>query len=191
MIETYYNILQGLWREIDFRHPNPMVCNTDIHKYNSILQEDRVYTFLDGFNDRLDKIRADVLQMQPFPTLEQAYAQVRREAIRQSVMMTNEDNISGDVMLSKGGQKTQQLLSFQTSSNDKPNTITKPKPQVEGGGCTHYGNMKHTKETCFKLHGYPDWWQELKVKKKCKANGGNQPGRVTLMNAEPQLSLVS
>ena len=29
-IETYYNNLQGLWREIDFRRPNPMQCEIDI-----------------------------------------------------------------------------------------------------------------------------------------------------------------
>ena len=53
-----------------------MECDIDIQKYNSVLQEDRVYTFLDELDDRLDKIRADVLQIQPFPTVEQAYAQV-------------------------------------------------------------------------------------------------------------------
>lgn len=73
-IESYYNNLQGLWREIDFRRPNPMDCPVDIQKYNAFLQEDRVYTFLDGLDDRLDKIRSDVLQIQPFPTVEQAYA---------------------------------------------------------------------------------------------------------------------
>ncbi|KAK6932331.1 Retrotransposon Copia-like, N-terminal [Dillenia turbinata] len=73
-IEIYYNTLQGLWREIDFRHPNPMKCEVDIQKYNSMMQEDRVYTFLDRLDDRLDKIRVDVLQLQPFTTLEQAYA---------------------------------------------------------------------------------------------------------------------
>lgn len=36
-IEKYYNDLQGLWQEIDFRHPNPMECAGDIQKYNSIL----------------------------------------------------------------------------------------------------------------------------------------------------------
>ena len=36
-IEKYYNDLQGLWIEIDFRHPNPMNCATDIQKYNTIL----------------------------------------------------------------------------------------------------------------------------------------------------------
>ena len=69
-IEKYYNDLQGLWREIDFWRPNPMNCATDIQKYNTILQEDRVYTFLDGLDDWLDKIRSDVLRIHPFPTVE-------------------------------------------------------------------------------------------------------------------------
>ena len=50
-IEKYYNDLQGLWRKIDFRRPNPMECAADIQKYNSILQEERVYIFLDGLDD--------------------------------------------------------------------------------------------------------------------------------------------
>lgn len=35
-IETYYNKLQGLWREIDFRRPNPMTCESDIRRFNLI-----------------------------------------------------------------------------------------------------------------------------------------------------------
>ncbi|RVW48564.1 hypothetical protein CK203_088439 [Vitis vinifera] len=105
-------------------------------------------------------------------------------------MMMNKDTISGGAMLSRGGHKPQHQLSFQTSSNGNPNTTTKPKSQGEGGGCTHCGNTKHTKETCFKLHGYPDWWHELKAKKKCEASGGDNPGRAALMSVEPQLSLV-
>ena len=81
-IEKYYNNLQGLWWEIDFRCPNPMECSMDIQKYNLILQEDQVYTFLDGLDDRLDKTRSDVLQLKPFPTVEQAYAHVICEEIR-------------------------------------------------------------------------------------------------------------
>ncbi|XP_078165537.1 uncharacterized protein LOC144560247 [Carex rostrata] len=76
-VEDYYNSLQALWREIDFRRPNPMKCQEDIEKYNQVVQEDRVYTFLDGLDDRLDGVRADVLQMNPLPTVEQAYARVR------------------------------------------------------------------------------------------------------------------
>ncbi|KAL5183797.1 hypothetical protein HKD37_17G047613 [Glycine soja] len=60
-IETYYNNLQGLWREIDFHRPNHMEYGADIQQYNLILQEDKVYTFLDRLDDCLDKIRVDVL----------------------------------------------------------------------------------------------------------------------------------
>lgn len=79
-----------------------MRCAADIQIYNRQLQEDRVYVFLDGLDDRLDNIRGDVLQMHPFPSVEQAYGYVRREAIRQAVM--NKDGpheIPGAVLVSK------------------------------------------------------------------------------------------
>ena len=44
-LKKYYNELQGLWKEIDFRRPNPMVCTMDIKKHNSWVQQDRVYFF--------------------------------------------------------------------------------------------------------------------------------------------------
>lgn len=165
-IETYFNHLQGLWREINFRRPNPMKCQFDIEKYISILQEDRVYTFLDGLDDRLDKIRGDVLQLKPFPTVEEEYALVRQKDLRQSVMLTKED-ISSAAMISRTGQGSQRQVSFQPMINGKNNT---PKQkQQEGRGGTHCGNPKHTTETCFQLNGTPDWWYELKKKRKQEA----------------------
>ena len=46
-----------------------------------------------------------MLHKQPLPTIEQAYAQVRIEDLRQFVMMKKEVTISGGAMLSKGGHK--------------------------------------------------------------------------------------
>ncbi|KAG8371537.1 hypothetical protein BUALT_Bualt13G0098200 [Buddleja alternifolia] len=106
---------------------------------------------LDGHDDRLDKIQVDVLQLQPSLPVEQAYAYVRQEDLRQTVMLAKEDNISNMAMISKAGQKPQHQHSLQMMAKGKPKT------QVEEGGCTHCGNTKHTKDTCFKLHGYPDW----------------------------------
>ncbi|RDY12986.1 hypothetical protein CR513_02166, partial [Mucuna pruriens] len=39
-------------------------------------QEGRVYTFLNGLNDKLDKFCSDVLQTILFPTIKQAYTHV-------------------------------------------------------------------------------------------------------------------
>jgi hypothetical protein len=74
--------LQALWQEIDFRRPNPMTYSEEIEKFNKYIQENRVYIFLDGLDDKLDRVRADVVQMTLFPTVEQAYARVRQEATR-------------------------------------------------------------------------------------------------------------
>ncbi|KAJ7971594.1 UBN2_3 domain-containing protein [Quillaja saponaria] len=162
-IESYYNSLQGLWREIDFRRPNPMVCTGDIQKWNSLLQEDRVYIFLDGLDDRLDKIRSDVLRLQPFPTIEQAYAYVPKEDNRQAVMLAGTETTPGAVLASKGikvGQPPVLQINKSgsiPSNGGKANASTKTKGTEGGGsGCTYCGNPKHTRETCFKLHGYPE-----------------------------------
>lgn len=177
-LETYYNSLQGLWREIYFRRPNPMTCEEDIRIYNTTVQEDRVYTFLDGLDDRLDNIRADILRMQPFPTIEQAYAEVRKENQRQTVKLTKEDTGSSLAMMSKGGQKSVPPQAELRLANGGK----KSKTSSEAGGCTHCGNPKHTKDNCFKLHGYPEWWHDLKAKKK------RESGYTSLANVEPTKS---
>jgi len=193
-IEKYYNNLQGLWREIDFQRPNPMDCVVDIQKYNLILQEDRVYTFLDGLDDRLDKTRSDVLQLKPFPTMEQAYAHVRREEIRQTVMTSGAESAPGMVMNSKGLKAgryhTPIKTGFFSLNNDRPNPSEKMPAPSDGIKCTHCGNAKHTRETCFKLHGYPDWWHELQTRKKRDTHNGST-GRVAIATGEPSLSLTS
>ena len=57
--------------------------------------------------------------------------------------------------------------------------------------CSHYGNSKHTRDTCFKLHGYPDWWQKLQAKKKCNdTNIEPNTSKMTVATTEPQLSPI-
>jgi hypothetical protein len=109
-LEFFFADLQGLWREIDFHHPNSLKCVDDIQNYNDLIQEDRVYVFLDGLDDRLDKIRGDILQMRLFPTIEQAYAHVRQEDVRQVVMINGDSTEFSIAILAsksfKPGQST-------------------------------------------------------------------------------------
>ena len=135
-----------------------MAYAIDIQKYHSILQEEQVYTFLDGLDERLDHVRSDVLCLKPFPSIEQAYAHIRREDFRQSVMVSRAEVVaSGAIMAIKGVKSghSQTLLKSGSSSQSKGHS--------DGNKCTHCGSTKHTRETCFKLHGYPDWWHELQA----------------------------
>ncbi|XP_078166104.1 uncharacterized protein LOC144560731 [Carex rostrata] len=52
-----------------------------------------------------------------------------------------------------------------SSTKFNSNSTRNQSQSATGAGCTHCGNPKHTKETCFKLHGYPEWWKELKKKR--------------------------
>ncbi|CAL2238346.1 unnamed protein product [Prunus armeniaca] len=71
-----------------------MKCDFDIKERNANLQEDRVYIFLDCLDDRLDKALRDILQMSPFLTVEQAYAFVQREDLRQAIVMDTQASIA-------------------------------------------------------------------------------------------------
>lgn len=57
-----------------------------------------------------------------------------------------------------------------------------------GSGCTHCGNPKHTRDTCFKLHDYPEWWNKLKAYKQKENSGGTT--RVAIACVEPQPSFA-
>jgi hypothetical protein len=87
-----------------------MKCVADIQNYNKLIQEDWVYVFLDGLDNRLDKIRGDILQMRLFSTIEQAYAHVRQEAVWQAVMINDDSTEFPEAVLAsksiKPGQST-------------------------------------------------------------------------------------
>ena len=50
---------------------------------------------------------------------------------------------------------------------------------------------KDTRETCFKLHGYPEWWNDFQARKKREGTSTNEDiGRAAIASAEHQLSLT-
>ena len=164
-----------------------------IQKYNSILLEDRVYTFLDGLDDILDKTRSDVLQLKPFPTVEQAYAFVHREEVRQIVMISGADTTPGAVMASKGimGSHYHTLVELWALSLTSRKSSSKTKTPSDGMKCAHCGNPKHTCDICFKLHGYPDWWNDFQARKKREASAtDDHTGRAVVVTCGPSLSLI-
>ncbi|KAJ0077247.1 hypothetical protein Patl1_36424 [Pistacia atlantica] len=164
-----------------------MECAVDIQHYNLILQEDIVYVFLDCLDDRLDKIQGDMLQLRPFPTVEQVYAHVCREAIRQSVMITGSANGVSSAILATKRLRLGSSAHPPTMHNGKHKSCA----SSDGLKCSHCGNSRHTRDTCFKLHGYLDWWNDLEAKKGrdlgTKDAGSGQPIVVTV---EPQLSFT-
>jgi hypothetical protein len=159
-IEEYYDDLQKLWQEIDFRCPNPMECVKDIEAFNTYIRKNRVFVFLDGLDDRLDHVRAEVLKINPFSTIEQAYEHVRRENIRQEVMIKGDGGYQNSMaMVSKGYKSAKVRLTL-----NKNNSVDKSKLKY-----SHCGGTRHVKEQCFQIVGYPKWYMERKkISSKCQ-----------------------
>jgi hypothetical protein len=61
----------------------------------------RVYTFLDGPDDTLDGVRAQVVLLSLIPMIEQAYGYIRRDATCQGII-TKGINTNSLAMVSRG-----------------------------------------------------------------------------------------
>jgi hypothetical protein len=175
-VEDYYTQLQGFWKELDVRRSNPMTNPVDVEKYNNLVQEDRVLTFLDGLDDRLDHIRATVLQIKPFLIIEQAFSLVRREENRQTLMLNKGDGVENSMVM----LATDPILAM-NKSNFKPKIGS-----VEG--CTYCHNPRHTRDKCFKLIGYPEGWKDKRKKKQWDPNPYRGEARV--VSGEPTAAPV-
>ncbi|KAK0571863.1 hypothetical protein LWI29_022757 [Acer saccharum] len=139
LISEYYGELNTIWQELDHRCPNDMTDATDVVRLNDRIEKQRVYMFLAGLDPEFDKVRADVLRMDPFPSVEGAFAYVRREAQRQATMLAPPQvSDSSALLINKG------------NLGDRK--------------CTHCGQKNHIRDACWRLNGYPEWFLEKRKK---------------------------
>ena len=71
---------------MDRQQPNPMIHAEDITIFNTFIQKQRLFQFLAGINETFDKEKRDLLNQDPLPTVEMAYAAIRLEISRCSIM---------------------------------------------------------------------------------------------------------
>ena len=58
----------------------------NITEFNRYIQRQRLYQFLTGIHDSLDKERREILNSEPLPTMETTYDAIRREIARRRIM---------------------------------------------------------------------------------------------------------
>ena len=149
-LEVFYGKLNTIWKEIDRRQPNPMIHAEDITIFNTFIQKQRLFQFLAGIHDTFDKEKRDLLHQDPLPTVEVAYATIRREISRRGIM--SHTSSPGKIPSEIGSGlavKHRSDVSFRRNEEDKTHLR-----------CSHCGGSRHTKEGCFKIIGFPEWWEE-------------------------------
>ncbi|CAO2817531.1 unnamed protein product [Amaranthus hypochondriacus] len=175
IVESYFMKLNTIWKEIDRRMPNPMKHDEDITIFNNYIQTQRLYQFLAGLDDSLDKERRDLLNPVPLPTLDMAYAAIQREILRRGIM--NHTSSSGQNPSEIGCGLIAHRRSERSSLRQEDRTNLK---------CSYCGGSRHTNDECFKLIGYPEWWEDLqKWKGATKAPVNQAGGKALFSTADP------
>ncbi|KAG8634487.1 hypothetical protein MANES_17G044450v8 [Manihot esculenta] len=173
-LEDLYNDLQAIWAEIDERQSTKIEGDNNIIIENREIQEEHLYLFLAGVQSDLDPVRREILNEEPLSTLDNAYSLLRGEKLRRAIHLPLPSPATAGSDLVGAG-----LLAKNWSDTDK-SSLRDDKSSLK---CTHCGGPRHTRDGCFKIIGYPEWWEENKIhKKKGKGQGtGNtaaqQPDR--------------
>eukprot|EP00257_Ricinus_communis_P016867 XP_015575166.1 uncharacterized protein LOC107261307 [Ricinus communis] len=156
-VSTYYTRLKRLWDEFACLLPLPACfCGaskavSDLHSMNRLMQ------FLMGLNDCYNNTKNQILVMEPLPSVNRAYSMMLSVEKQKEVHINFNEHIEGTGLMVKtqGSFQEKPFFSKVLSKKDK-----------EKQQCEHCKQKGHLKESCFKLHGYPDWFKELKDQQK-------------------------
>nr|XP_043611991.1 uncharacterized protein LOC122583676 [Erigeron canadensis] len=166
-IEDFWISLQGIWGEIDRIDPNPMKCPKDIKAYNKIRSDQKLFQFLSGLDQKFESVKKEILRLDPLPAAEAAYATIRKEAAHQQILgattttaaVEGAQGIATGLMVKEENGFEFATKRFNRSSDKQKSVIQDDKSHLT---CDECGLKRHTKDQCFRLVGYPEWWVENK-----------------------------
>ncbi|KAL5580296.1 hypothetical protein UlMin_012738 [Ulmus minor] len=142
-VTEYYNSLEGLWLELDHYQSFPMESAADAAQLHKMMEEDRIYAFLTGLRSDFDQVRVQILGKEPFPSLKEVFSYVREEESRRMVMLEKPSLENSALAIPKSGYSRIEKQEGRTS-NEK-----------DTRWCDFCKKPRHTRETCWKLHGKP------------------------------------
>ena len=96
MSVTPYNKseLQNIWHQLDLSYESNLGCEDCCLKQKRMIEE-CVFQFLAGLNKELDEVHGWILRKSPFPSIDDAFAEVKREEDRKQVMLGDKNNNQG------------------------------------------------------------------------------------------------
>ncbi|KAL2247639.1 UNVERIFIED_CONTAM: hypothetical protein Sindi_2616200 [Sesamum indicum] len=146
-VTEYYTKLKRLWDELMCLAPMPKCvctnCTCEVNKSMAdMVASNQLIQFLVGLNSVYDQARSQILLLEPLPTVTKAYSMLIR--MEKQMNLGSMENNGGAAFQVKG-----------QSYKKKP--VTDKRHMI----CDHCQKPGHTKDSCFKLHGIPDWYKEM------------------------------
>uniref|UniRef100_A0A5B6Z3B9 Retrotransposon Copia-like N-terminal domain-containing protein n=2 Tax=Davidia involucrata TaxID=16924 RepID=A0A5B6Z3B9_DAVIN len=157
-LSVYYGELTEIFSELDHCDKVIMESETDVASYQKSVQRQRVHIFLAGLDGEFEQIRGENLRKDPITELEECYALVRREYVRRATMNGEPENSEASVIV------TQNRSNQNWPPQHQQDRIRSSYPKTANGAdkssykCSHCDQIGHTKNHCFELMVYPEWW---------------------------------
>ncbi|KAK2988104.1 hypothetical protein RJ640_023853 [Escallonia rubra] len=144
-LSAYYGELTEIFGELDHRDKVIMESENDVESYRKSVQRQRVHIFLAGLDGEFEQVRAEILRKDHIPELEACHALIRRESVRRTKMVEESERTEASAMVTR----------YRPSQNQPKPTNAADKSTYK---CTHCNQNGHTKNRCYELVGYPEWW---------------------------------
>ncbi|KAG6468480.1 hypothetical protein ZIOFF_073168 [Zingiber officinale] len=146
-VTKYFNSLKILWQDLDLFSTYEWKSTDDCYHHKKTMEDGCIYKFLTGLNVEFDEVRGRIIGRLPLPSIGEVFAEVRREESRRSVMLekrsTNE-SVENSALFTN-------VVNYQRRYDDKPRVW-----------CDFCNKPRHTRETCWKIHGKPANWKNSK-----------------------------
>ncbi|XP_061366622.1 uncharacterized protein LOC133309809 [Gastrolobium bilobum] len=159
-LAVYYNELLAIFQEIDHR-TSPSDSVTNLVHQQSTLSRFRVHIFLAGLDSEFDQ---------------GSYAYVRRDSQQRLTMSHTKTPSNASALLTHSPR-------ISSPHPPRPRRDSAPPTRPSSFLCSHYGEVGHSKQRCYELIGYPDWWDFTKRPRK------KIPPRASLTVADAEQSL--
>ncbi|KAJ0013722.1 hypothetical protein Pint_21783 [Pistacia integerrima] len=171
-VSAYYPKLKGIWDELNTYSQIPKcTCGSACGLFFVEREKEKVHQFLMGLNEKYNTVRSQILNTKPLPSLSCVYGLVAQEERQQLVIASRLPSIEAAAFFSSNGNK---IYNNHRSANNH---------DLSKLFCEHCKKRRRTKETCFELNGYPEWWD--KGKKSSKPKVANSSKRMEPVEGNP------
>lgn len=148
-VTEYYNIMNGLWLELDYYQNLKMKCGDAAAMMMKFVEGERLYEFLTGLNMEFDQGRVQVLRKEEVPSSSEVFSIFRAEQGRWTVMLDSPP-VDASVL----------VATRKPSSNifGVPKQNQESREPLENKGdrwCDFCKRRGHTRGTRWKLNGKP------------------------------------
>lgn len=175
-VSNYFSRLRELWDEFETLISPPSCACPESKQYAEHFQFQKLWQFLMGLNESYAHAKSQVLMQIPTPNVNQAYAMIinvesqrvngassssfSTETSSETALMSNRMSGYNSGYHNSGGSSSGSAYYPNNGSSGNSGYKARNNGDVRQGGrsnlyCDYCHYRGHTKDSCYKLHGYP------------------------------------